>query len=297
MLREGRFIPIPGGPANRFDHGAYDAARGRVFVAHTSADALVVIDHVAGTCEQTLRGFPEAAGVVVSAGTVLVSNRAAASVTTIDASTLAGTRTYATAARPNGVALAPGRRLALVACLGDETQEPVLHAIDLGSGAGKTLALPGSPRWCVVDQAEERVFCAIQAPSLVVSVRLAGFVEQGCWELPAAGAHGLDLDEEGGRLFVACDAGELVALDSTTGAVRGRWLLSGAPDATFYNPDSGLVHVAVKSPGLVATVDPASGEQWIAVTEAGAGTTALVRPDRLYVFLPERGGALELIEE
>ena len=31
-------------------------------------------------------------------------------------------------------------------------------------------------------------------------------------------------------------------------------------------------------------------------TEARAGTTALVPPDRLFVFLRQRGGALELIE-
>src|SRR5207302_774480 len=121
--------------------------------------------------------------------------------------------------------------------------------------------------------------------------------QAGCWALPAAGAHGIDADEQGQRLFVACDAGELIALDATAGTVLGRWMLPGAPDATFYNPDSGLVHVAVKAPGVVVTIDPASGRVSACATEAGAGTTALVRPDRLYAFLPERGGALELIEE
>ena len=51
------------------------------------------------------------------------------------------------------------------------------------------------------------------------------------------------------------------------------------------------------APGVVATIDPATGRISICTTEPGAGTTALVRPDRLYAFLPQRGGALELIED
>ncbi|HLZ70316.1 MAG TPA: hypothetical protein VKV26_10460 [Dehalococcoidia bacterium] len=296
MLRQGRFIAIPGGPDNRFDHGAFEPASGRIFLAHTSAGGVAVLDHAAGRHERTLAGFPEAAGVAAAGGAVLVSNRGGASVTAIDARTLAIGGSYPTAARPNGIALAPRRRLAIAACLGDESQAPALQAIDLERGAMETLALPGSPRWCVVDRAEARVYCAIQRPSQVLAVRLDGFATESCWELPVDGAHGLDLDERGERLFVACDAGELVDLSVVDGSVHGRWPLPGPPDVTFFNPSSGLVHVAVKAPGVVVTIDPATGVRWSTETEARAGTTAIVPPDRLYVFMPQRGGALELIE-
>jgi DNA-binding beta-propeller fold protein YncE len=296
MLHPGRFIPIPGEPGTRFDHGAFDPESGRVFVAYTSADALAVLDDAGGCHETTLSGFPEAAGVVVADGTVLVSNRGAASVTEVNARTLVVERTYLTGVRPNGIALAPQRWLARVACLGDAYTPPVLECIALASGDRTALPLPGRPRWCVVDPDEERLFCAIQEPSLVLVVTLTPFRQVHCWALPAAGAHGIDLEGRGHRLFVACDADTLVALDARDGSVQGHWPLPGAPDATWVNPDSGLVHVAVKSPGVVVTIDPATDQSTACPTEVGAGTTALVRPDRLYAFLPERGGALELIE-
>lgn len=298
MLRVSRFIPIPaGGAANRFDHGAFDPSSKRVFVAHTSANALVVLDDATGRHEATLPRFPEAAGVVVAGGTVLISNRGAASITTVDAATLAIGVTHATAERPNGVALAAGRQLAVVACLGDETHPPVLESIALGTGERTALSLPGRPRWCVVDREETWVYCAIQEPSLVLGARLPALDDVTYSALPAAGAHGIDLDAANGRLFVACDAGVLCAVSTTTGVLCGQWPLGGPLDATCYNPASGLVHVAVKDPGVVVTVDPGTNQVTTCPTEAGAGTTALVAPNRLYVFLPQRSGALELVEE
>src|SRR5882672_2083781 len=44
-----------------------------------------------------------------------------------------------------------------------------------------------------------------------------------------------DIDHRANRLYVACDGGALVALETIGGEVRGEWPLSGAPDATFFN--------------------------------------------------------------
>ena len=126
---------------------------------------------------------------------------------------------------------------------------------------------------------------------------MAGFSVRACWPVPSGGAHGIDLDLAGGRLFVACDGGELVTLAVQNGQVLSQWPLPGAPDATFFNPATGRVHVAVGDPGVVVSVDPTTGHQMTTLTEAGAKTTALAMPDRLFVFLPPQGGALELIDE
>ena len=296
MLRPGRFIPLTDAAGVTFDHGACDAGTGRVFVAHTSADRVEVFDHRAGRHLRALTGFPEAAGVVAAGGRVVVTNRGAASVSVVDAAALATLATFPTAPRPNGVAFAAGRALAVAACLGDDTP-PVLHSVDTASGASRALPLPGRPRWCVVDAAEERVFCAIRDPSLVLAAGLPGLRELARWPLPSAGAHGVDLDDAGGRLFVACDGGGLAMVDTATGRVAGAWPLPGVPDATFYNPDSGRVHVAIGDPGVVVSLDPASGRRAACATGVGAKTTALAVPDRLYAFLPRRGGALELLEQ
>ena len=83
-------------------------------------------------------------------------------------------------------------------------------------------------------------------------------------------------------------------MSSTTGEVTNVWGIGGAPDVTFFNPATGLVHVAIGDPGLVETIDPRTGQGTRTVTGAGAHTTALVAPDRLYVISPAHGGVLVL---
>jgi hypothetical protein len=57
-------------------------------------------------------------------------------------------------------------------------------------------------------------------------------------------------------LYVACDDHALVEVDIDSGAARNQWPLLGAPDATFFNPVTKLVHVAIGDPGLIDSIDP-----------------------------------------
>jgi hypothetical protein len=78
--------------------------------------------------------------------------------------------------------------------------------------------------------------------------------------------------------------------------VSNQWPIAGAPDVTFFNPTSGFVHVAIGKPGLIQSIDPRNDANTKTVTAAGAHTTALVAPDRLYVFSPSEGGAIVLLD-
>lgn len=294
MLAAGRFVAIPN--STEFDHGAFDPITNRVFIAHTGSNKLEVIDHKTGRHIKTLGGFTEAAGVVVARDTVLVTNRGAAELAVITADSLEVMARIPVGPRPNGVAIAPEKNLAIVACIGNETFQSTLECIQLDHGEHHILKLPGRPRWCVIDENETRVFLAIREPSMVLVANLPDLSNVQHWPLPSFGAHGIDIDHTGKRLFVACDAGELIAVSSKDGKVLGRWPLPGGPDATFFNPEGGLVHVAIGNPGVIVTINPSTNECSSLTTEPGAGTTALVRPDRLYVFLANRGGALEMIE-
>ncbi len=260
-------------------------------------DRLEVIDHDAGQHLTTLDGFPEAAGVVADEGHVLVTNRGAASLAWVDAHTLETRLVQATAPRPNGVAIVSHSQLALVACIGDETHGPELQSLALDKSQRWSLALPGRPRWCVTNREGTRVFLAIREPSMVLVAQLPELNRVQHWTLPSGGAHGIDIDHRNGLLYVACDGGSLVAMDSLGGEVRGEWPLAGAPDATFFNPASGLVHVAIADPGLVQSIDPRTGTSTQLKTAIGAKTTAFVPPDRLYVFSPSHCGVLVLGED
>ena len=104
----------------------------------------------------------------------------------------------------------------------------------------------------------------------------------------------MDIDHAANLLYVACDDGALVQVDARTGKALREWPLAGAPDATFFNPASGIVHVAIAEPALVQSIAPRTGAVSRIVTARGAKTTALVVPDRLYVLSPAHGGILEL---
>jgi hypothetical protein len=284
-------IAIPASSNTSYDHGAFDPRTRRVFVAHTGRDCVEVIHHDTRRHIATLEGFAEAAGVVAHDGEVLVTNRGAASLTWLDAATLRIRSVFATAPRPNGVAITSNAHLGIAACIGDDRHEPELQVIDLHGGGRWSLKLPGRPRWCVVDASNTRVFLAIRQPSRVLAARLPKLDRVEHWPLPAGGAHGMDIDHAAGLLYVACDDGALVEIAAQHGEVRQQWPLAGGPDATFYNAASGMVHVAVAEP---ESINPRTGSSSTIVTAPGAKTTALVAPDRLYVLPPAHGGVLEL---
>jgi YVTN family beta-propeller protein len=295
-LRTIHNIPIPDSSATLFDHGAFEPQSRRVFVAHTAKSRLEVIDHD-GLCHMTsLDGFAGAAGVVAGEGTVLVTNRGSAQLAVVDAGTLRTRAIHPTGPRPNGVAFSLAMQLAVVATIGDETCGPELLTVRLSDAKRWVIPLPGRPRWCVTDAAGERVFLAIRRPAMVLAARLPQLDEVIHWPIPSEGPHGLDIDPRADKLYVACDGGALVECDVRDGAIGSVWPLPGSPDATFFSPERGLVHVAIGDPGLVQSINLMTGDSGSFHTAYGAQTTALVPPDHLYVFSPSHGGVLALRE-
>jgi hypothetical protein len=287
-------IAIPNATGSEFDHAAFEPKTRRVFIAHTARDCLEVVDPDAGKHIATLPGFPGVAGAVAEDGEVLTTNRGAASVSWLDAATYRTKAVFKTGPRPNGAAIVTGKGLGIVACIGDDREGPTLQVYGLKDRSQVSIDLPGRPRWCVTDAAAERVFLCIREPSMILVARLPELGAVTHWKLPSGGAHGLDIDHASGRLYAACDDGALVEVDSSSGQVTHVWPIAGVPDVTFFNPATGLVHVAIGAPGLVESVDPRTGHTAQTMTGAGAHTTAIAIPDRLYVISPKHGGLLVL---
>lgn len=287
-------IAIPGAEGSAFDHAAFDTRSRRVFIAHTARDCVEVIDHDAGRHIATLPGFPGVAGAVADDGQILVTNRGNASVALLDADSLETRAIFKTGARPNGAVIIARSGLGIAACIGDDKEAPTLQLFGLSDRKHVSIELPGRPRWCATDAAAERIYLCIREPSMVLVARLPDLGAVTHWKIPSSGAHGLDIDHSGSRLYVACDDSTLIEMSSTSGEVTNVWPIAGPPDVTFFNAASGLVHVAIGEPGLVETIDPRTGNGTRTVTGAGAHTTALVAPDRLYVISPAHGGILDL---
>jgi hypothetical protein len=295
-LKTAGVIQIPGAAGSAFDHGIFDTKSRRVFIAHTKQSTIEVIDPDAGRHVETVQGFPGAAGAVADDGEILVTNRGSASIAWLDGKTLKTRSVLKTGARPNGAAIVKRLSLGIAACIGDDKESPTLQAFGLEDGGCVKLDLPGRPRWCVTDTAAERLFLCIREPSMILVVGLPDLRPVAQWRLPSGGAHGLDIDHARGRLYAACDAGDLVEVDSGSGEVTNVWPIAGPPDVTFFNPATGRVHVAIGEPGLVETLDPKTGKSIRTITGADAHTTALVPPDRLYVISPVHGGILVLAD-
>jgi hypothetical protein len=186
--------------------------------------------------------------------------------------------------------------LAIAACIGNDEETPTLQLFELNGPKHVSIDLPGRPRWCVTDSSAERIFLCIREPSMVLVARLPDLGAVTHWKVPSSGAHGLDIDHARGRLYVACDDSTLVEMSSTSGEIVNVWPIGGSPDVTFFNPVTGLVHVAIGEPGLVDSIDPRNGRSMRTMTGAGAHTTALVAPDQLYVISAAHGGVLILSE-
>ncbi|SDN74810.1 hypothetical protein SAMN05444050_2322 [Afipia sp. GAS231] len=287
-------ITMPNAVGSEFDHAAFDAKSRRVFIAHTARDCIEVIDHDAGRHFATLPGFSGVAGAVADDGQILATNRGSASIAWLDAGTLETRAVFKTGARPNGAVIVARAGLGIAACIGNDTEKPTLQLFGLRDQKHVSIDLPGRPRWCVTDADAGRIFLAIREPSMVLVARLPDLGVVTHWKIPSSGAHGLDIDHSRGRLYVACDDSTLVEMNSTSGDVTNVWPIGGPPDVTFFNPASGLVHVAIGEPGLVDSIDPRNGNTTRTVTGAGAHTTALVAPDQLYVISPAHGGILVL---
>ena len=117
----------------------------------------------------------------------------------------------------------------------------------------------------------------------------------GQFPVSGVGPHGLDLDQEGRRAFVACDGGSVVTLDTSTGSELARVSIAGPPDAIWHNHRLGRLYIAIahlgiidEEPGVIDVLNTHSmtiDEQL--PTEVGAHTTAYdAKRQRLYVFLP-----------
>jgi DNA-binding beta-propeller fold protein YncE len=296
MLELRGYVDLPP-PRNdgtsEFDHGDVHRATGRVFVAHTAANTVEIVDGLTDKHLKTIPGCPEGSGVLCAQeeGIVFAAARGAGKALVIEASSGRTLREITVGPRPNGLAWDMQRKHLLVA---DVQEKKALLLSRVGSSwdsswqTDQIVPLPGRPRWCVYDAPRSRFLVNIREPACVAVLSAVSSDQVALWPVSAAGPHGLDLDTDGERAFVACDAGVVAALDLEDGREARQVRIAGAPDAIWYNAQAKRLYVAIEDPGVVDVINTQTmaREEQI-VTERGAHTTAF-DPDRqrLYVFLP-----------
>ena len=288
-LRVRTRFPHPPGRSGAFDHGDVDPVTGLVFVAHSDFGTVDVVDP--GTLEvaAAIEGCPDGSGVLC-AGTmrlVFAAARAAGKILLIDPDRLEIIREITVGPKPNGLAWDGGRGRLLVADV--DPSDQAARLIDVSSSELITMTpLPGRPRWCVFDDRADRFLINIREPASLISLSGSSGAIAGSWPISLAGPHGLDLDRDGSRAFVACDGARVIVIDLASGEELSTITISGEPDAIWFNPRRQLLYVGIGNPGLLDVVDTERATLVDSIpTEVGAKTSAFdVERQQLYVFLP-----------
>jgi DNA-binding beta-propeller fold protein YncE len=300
LVRVG-FVPIPSGEKPGFDHADTYRRGRRMYVAHTGADRVEVIDCDARRFVRSLPDLPGVAGVLVDDDhdLLVTSDRAAARVSAFRCSDEQLLGQVAVGAHPNALAYDRRRRRLYAFNLGEPLGEHCsASVVDLGSMLViAELALPGRPRWALYDEERDRVYANIREPAEITVIDAERSMIERAFPVPSEGPHGLWLDA--GRLFCAADGGALVVLDRDRGEILASLPLPGMPDVVMHDRDLRRLYVAVGDPGVVCSFESERLEQLESIeTEAGAHTLGWDPDGRcLYVFCPESGGAAVFEEQ
>ena len=295
-LRRVGFVPVPPGGKPGFDHADVYRPGRRMYVAHTGADRVDVLDCRTRTFLRSLFDLPGVAGVLINEehDLLFTSDRGAARISAFRCSDERLIGRVAVGPHPNGLAYDRRRGRLYAFNLGEPVGENcTASVVELETlRAIEELPLPGRPRWAVYDRERDRVYANIREPAEILVIDCERLEIERRIAVPAAGPHGLWLDR--GRLFCAADAGALVVLDRGSGDVVASLPLPGVPDVVMHDPDLRRLYVAIGEPGVVCSFDSERLEALEQVaTEEGAHTLGW-DPDghSLYVFCPASGGAM-----
>jgi DNA-binding beta-propeller fold protein YncE len=294
-LARASFIGLQAGAKSGFDHADVYRPGRRLYVAHTAADRVDVIDCQQRAYVRSLPDLPGVAGVLIDEehDLLFTSDRAVARVSVFRCSDEQPLGQVEVGPHPNGLAYDRVRRRLYSFNLGEPLgKDCTASVVDVDSlQVIGELMLPGRPRWAVYDSERDRIYANIRAPAQIIVLDVERVAINREISVPASGPHGLWLDH--GRLFCAADGGALVVIDRDDGEVLASLPLPGAPDVLMHDTDLQRLYVAIGDPGLVCSFDSGRLELLETVeTEQGAHTLVWDPDGRcLYVFCPSSGGA------
>jgi YVTN family beta-propeller protein len=235
------------------------------------------------------------------AGTLVVTNKGAASASIIDIATASIVATLQTGAGPHEVVLTGDGSLAIVTDYGAQQGGSTLTVIDVpGKRVVRTIdlgqytrphgiaVLPGDSLVAVTSESTQNV--------VIVNVR-AGAVRRAI-STGQAGSHMVAVTRDGSRFYTGDIGSNTVSeLDPAAGQTTRRWDVPQQPEAINVTPDGSEVWVGSNAEGKVSVVNPRTGEIRTAAEEVGWPYRILFTPDQRLVLLPDlRREELRFIE-
>ena len=290
---------VPLGAPDRWDYVVFDAPSHRVYVAH--GDRVSVVDGRDGKVLGQVSGIPGGThGTAVAAGKGYTDDGRAGEAVAFDLKTLQTTKHIPAADDADGVVADPttGHVFVMDGDSGkvtviDPKTDTVVTNVDLGGKLEAGVAA-GDGR-VFVEGAEKREVLVIDARSNKVTAR---------WPISSCvSPHGGAYDAAGHRFFASCVNGQMVVLNTDTGAVVATVPIGRGTDSAAWDPkrklafssnglDGTISVIAQKTPdsyealapiptalsGRTMAIDPASGRLYVAALDVTPSTTPGQRP-------------------
>jgi len=254
VLKLFKTLDLPSHPSGGFDHGDVVEETGISYVAHTGNGTVEVYDGRKGTYIKTIPGVPGASGVVCDQAekVVIAASRGTGKILVLDGDTGETAREVQVGSKPNGLAWDGRRHRFLAADVGDNHVR-IVDPVD-GSIIGD-IPLQGRPRWAKYSRALDRYVVNVHVPPILAVIDPERSRVEATISIPVAGPHGIDIDEETGIAYIACDGGGLVSVNIDEKRVLDKVDILPNPDVAWLNVKKGLLYIANSRPGVVQVVD------------------------------------------
>lgn len=271
-------LSIPG-KVGRFDFMEMDPAEQRVLAAHKGAGNLVILDLKQGSL---LPSIPvgHVQGIAVASGleTYVVGDEDEHKVVFINSKTLKKTGELAVDGPVDAVAFDAKNGMAYA----DEDDGSKVWVIDVKKKRlVTTITIPGVPEVAAYDSATDRIYQNIKNKDSVVVINPTTNTIEAQWSsLPAKSPHGLVIDSQSKRAFVAGGNGNLVGIDLTSGKVVSHVEIAPGTDQIAFDSESKNIYCASKGfISVVKSTDSGLESMGNVPDHAGAHTIA-VDPSR-----------------
>jgi len=251
-LKEVAKFDLPGPGGKRFDYLTIDPDDHYLISAHLAADQIYVIDLASNKVVATIADTPGAEGVeyVPELKKFYTSNAHDNTIGVVDLKQLKVVKKLKTEAKPDGSAYAApfhklyvsderGKAEAVV----DVTKDEIVKTLHFESETGMPQYDPVA-RKVYVNLQDQDTFAVIDPATDTVADRYAVG--------KCKGNHGMALDPEHHRAFLACEGNELMTvLDLDKKTPIAFFPLPGGPDVIKFDPGLGRIYVACYS-GAIA---------------------------------------------
>lgn len=280
-------IPLQGN-TSRFDYQSFDAHSHRLYVAHLGDGTATVYDPSSGTVVGEINGVPGVHGLIAvpELGRVYATATDRNQVAVIDANSLAVIATTDGGDYPDGLAYDPEVGKIYVSDEHGGTDTVIDAQTNLAIGSVQVGDDVGNSQF---DPLSHRILVAVGSKNQLVAIDPATDKVVGATDVPGCqGAHGVAIDGDAQRVFVACEGNaKLVALDMQSMQVVFTGDVGKTPDVLALDPGQQRLYVAAESGPL--TVFDYAGGNVRQLLQADAGPSAhsvAVDPDTHHIYLP-----------